>query len=76
MLLFSKHSDCKADKCLLNLGIAKFAFPSSCRMIEFDNTVPQLGSCFEIFDSSMSISSAIFLDVLVDASSVSTSRIK
>ena len=72
MLLFSKQSDCKADKCLVNLGIAKFAFPSSCRMIAFDNTVPQLGSCFEIFDFSMSISSTIFLDVLVDASLVST----
>ena len=74
MLLFSKHSDCKADKCLLNLGIAKFAFLSSCRMIELGNTVPQLGSCFEVF--ALSISSTIFLGVLVDASSVSTSRIK
>ena len=50
MLSFSMNSDCRADKCLLTLHILKFAFPSSCRMIGLDNTILQLGSCFEIFD--------------------------
>ena len=72
------HSDCKANKCLfklrclLILRIVKFAFPSSCRMIGFDNTILQLGSCFEIFNFSMSKSSTIFLDVLVVAPLVPT----
>ena len=34
-------------------------------MIGFDNTVLQIGSCFEIFDFSMSKLSAIFSDALV-----------
>ena len=76
MLSFSMHSDCKADKCLLTLRIVKFAFPLSCRMIGFDNTILQLGSYFEIFDFSMSKSSTIFLDLLVVASLVRACRIK
>ena len=54
MLPFSMHSDCKADECLSTLRIVKFAFPLSCRMIGFDNTILQLGRCFEIFDFSLS----------------------
>ena len=76
MLSFSIHSDCKGDECLLTLRIAKFAFPLSCRMIGFDGTVQQLGSCFEVFDFSMSISHTICLDVLVVASLAPTCRIK
>ena len=52
----------------LTLRIVKFAFPLLCRMIDFDNTILQLGSCFEIFEFSMSKSSTIFLDALVVAS--------
>ena len=76
MLFFSMHSHCKADKCLLTLCIVKLIFPSSCRMIGFDNTILELGRCFEIFDFSMSKPSTIFLDVLVVALLVPTCRIK
>ena len=75
MLSFLIHYDCKADKCLLTLRIIKFAFLSS-RMIGFDNTILQLGSCFEIFEFSVSKSYTIVLDMLVVASLVPTCRIK
>ena len=70
------HSGCKSDKCLLTLRIVNFAFPSSYRMIRFDNTILQLISCFEIFDFSMSKSSTTFLDVIVLALLIPTYRIK
>ena len=72
MLSFSMHSTCKAEKCLLTLRIIKFAFPSSFRMIAFDNAIQQLGIRFEILAFSMSKSPTIFLDVLVVASLVPT----
>ena len=75
MLSLLIHYDCKADKSLLTLRIIKFAFLSS-RMIGFDNTILQLGSCFEIFEFSVSKSYTIVLDMLVVASLVPTCRIK
>ena len=76
IILFLIHSSCKSDKCLLILRIVQFAFPSSCRMIGFDNAILQLRSCFEIFDFSISKSSTTFLDVMVVALLVPTYRIK
>ena len=76
IISFLMHSGCKSDKCLLTLRIVNFAFPSSYRMIRFDNTILQLISCFEIFDFSMSKSSTTFLDVIVLALLIPTYRIK
>ena len=76
MLSLLIHYDCKADKSLLTLRIIKFAFLSSCRMISFDNTILQLGSCFEILEFSVSKSYTVVLDMLVVASLVPTCRIK
>ena len=61
--------------CLLTLPIVN-PFPSSCRMIGFDNAILQLRSYFKLFDFSTSKSSTIFLDVLVVASLVPACKIK
>ena len=68
------HSDCEAAKCLLTLLIARFIFSSSCRMIAFNNTILQLGICFERFDFSMGNSFTILLDILVVVWNYNTNR--
>ena len=76
MLLLSMHSNSKFSRCLLTFRIVRFAFPWSCRMVGFDRTILQFGSCFEMFVLSISKSSTIFLDEFVVASFVPTCRIK
>ena len=75
MLLLSMHSNSKFSRCLLTFRIVRFAFPCSCRMVGFDRTILQFGSCFEMFVLSISKSCTIFLDEFVVASFAGSSNL-
>ena len=70
VLSFSMHFDCKADKSQHDVSLDLFFHYHS------EWSVLHLGSCFKIFDFSISKSSTIFFDVFVGASLIPTWRIK